>query len=171
VGDVGQDRIEEIDLVQSGKNYGWNIVEGSLCYNPPSGCNETGLEPPVYEYNHTIGNAIIGGYVYHGQEIPTLAKKYVYGDYGSGRIWAFSLNGSKAIENSLLFSSSLTISSFGEDQQGELYLCAFDGKIYKITSTAIPEISFQSFLTVMIILFLVVVGVKFRRISFLSLGR
>jgi glucose/arabinose dehydrogenase len=134
-GDVGQDRIEEIDVVEKGKNYGWNIMEGTLCYNPPSGCNETGLESPVYEYNHTLGKAIIGGYVYHGPALPELAGDYVYGDYGSGRIWSLAANDT----NTLLVTSNLTISSFGVDENKELYVCTFDGKIYNLNTTSIPE--------------------------------
>jgi len=66
--DVGQNRVEEIDLIDKGKNYGWNIMEGSLCYNPPSGCNTSGLELPVYEYQHPLGDAITGGYVYRADK-------------------------------------------------------------------------------------------------------
>jgi glucose/arabinose dehydrogenase len=134
VGDVGQDRLEEIDVVEKGKNYGWNIMEGTLSY---SGGNETGLEVPFYEYNHTLGNAIIGGYVYHGSTLAGLGGTYIYGDYGSGRIWALATNGSGI--NVLLVSSSLVISSFGVDQAGELYICSFDGKIYQLNIVAIPE--------------------------------
>jgi len=140
VGDVGQNIVEEIDLVQNGKNYGWNIMEGSLCYNPASGCNQTGLELPVYEYNHTSGNiAIIGGYVYRGSSLPTLQSAYIYGDYGSGRIWALTYNAAGASLNILVIESNLTISSFGVDEQKELYICAFDGKIYHLSLSAIPE--------------------------------
>jgi glucose/arabinose dehydrogenase len=139
VGDVGQDREEEIDLVEKGKNYGWNIMEGTLTY---AGGNETGLELPVWEYDHSQGNAIIGGYVYRGLALPQLAGAYVYGDYGSGRIWALTLNSTGgAATNTLLTYSSLTISSFGVDGDGEIYICAFDGKIYKFNQSVIPEFS------------------------------
>jgi glucose/arabinose dehydrogenase len=77
VGDVGQDRFEEIDIGAKGKNYGWNIMEGSLCYNPSTDCNETGLELPIWNYTHDVGNAIIGGYVYHGSALPSLIGDYV----------------------------------------------------------------------------------------------
>ena len=137
VGDVGQDRLEEIDLVEKGKNYGWNIMEGTLCYNPPTGCNNTGLTLPIWNYTHDVGNAIIGGYVYHGSALPSLSGAYVYGDYGSGRIWALRYNGTAV--NSLLTKTSLNIASFGLDQKNELYFTAYNGKIYKLTSTVIPE--------------------------------
>jgi len=137
VGDVGQDRMEEIDIVEKGKNYGWNIMEGTLCYNPISGCNQSDLELPFYEYDHSLGDAIIGGFVYHGSLLPELTGYYVYGDYGSGRIWVLAANGT----NALLVQSSLTISSFGIGENEELYVCAFDGKIYTLTNMGIPEFS------------------------------
>ena len=137
VGDVGQDRLEEIDLVEKGNNYGWNIMEGNFCYNPSSGCNITGLELPVYEYNHSLGNAIIGGYVYRGSSLSSLGGSYVYGDYGSGKIWG--LNGSGM--NLLLIDSNLVISSFGVDDNNELYFCAFNGKVYNLSMGVVPEFS------------------------------
>jgi glucose/arabinose dehydrogenase len=167
VGDVGQNTEEEIDLVEKGKNYGWNIMEGTLIY---AGGNTTGLTLPVYEYNHTLGNAIIGGYVYHGAAVPSLQGAYVYGDYGSGRIWALTVNGSSvAVSNSLLVLSNLTISSFGVDQTGEIYVCSFNGKIYQLIALSIPEFSNWAFLTVFIgATALILVGVK-KRLSALRL--
>jgi glucose/arabinose dehydrogenase len=131
VGDVGQGQREEIDVVEKGKNYGWNIMEGTLPY---IGGNQTGLELPVWEYGRAEGNAVIGGYVYRGAILQGLVGKYVYGDYGSGRIWALTYSGPGTATNTLLFDSALNISSFGVDEQNELYFCAFDGKIYKITA-------------------------------------
>ncbi len=139
VGDVGQDREEEIDLAEKGKNYGWNIMEGTLTY---AGGNQTGLELPVWEYGHDQGNAIIGGFIYHGSATPVLTGAYVYGDYGTGKIWALTLHSTgEAQTNTLLTDSALTISSFGLDSNGEIYICAFDGKIYKFNQTVIPEFS------------------------------
>jgi len=139
VGDVGQDRIEEIDIVKSGQNYGWNIMEGSLCYSPPFGCNQTGLELPLWEYNHTIGNAVIGGFVYRGSAFPALVGDYIYGDYGSGRIWALRYNGTGTPTNVELANTGLHISSFGLDQKNELYICALDGSIYKLQAVNTPS--------------------------------
>jgi glucose/arabinose dehydrogenase len=81
VGDVGQNREEEIDLVDKGKNYGWNVMEGTLCYSPSTGCNQTGLEPPVWEYSHDEGNAVIGGFVYRGSNLARLNGDYIYGEW------------------------------------------------------------------------------------------
>jgi glucose/arabinose dehydrogenase len=136
VGDVGQNRLEEIDAVEKGKNYGWSIMEGT---QPYAGGVQSGLELPIYEYDHSLGNAIVGGYVYHGSALTGLQGTYVYGDYGSGKIWALNINNIGAASNNLLVNSALTISSFGVDQTGELYICAFNGKIYQLTTTAIPE--------------------------------
>jgi glucose/arabinose dehydrogenase len=149
VGDVGQDRLEEIDVVQKGKNYGWSLMEGTLPY---AGGNLTGLELPIYEYDHTLGIAIVGGYEYHGSAIPALQGAYVYGDYGSGRIWALTLNGTIVASNNLLVASTLTISSFGVDQAGELYVCAFNGKIYRLYATAIPELLPSSGIVIFVVL-------------------
>jgi hypothetical protein len=112
-------------------------MEGTLPY---AGGNEVGLQLPVYEYNHTMGIAIIGGYVYRGASNPELDGAYIYGDYGSGKIWALALNSSGAVSNTQLTASGLTISSFGVDQAGELYICAFDGKSYQLAASTIPEL-------------------------------
>ena len=157
VGDVGQDRIEEIDVVERGKNYGWNVMEGTLSY---IGGNLTGLELPLYEYGHNLGNAIIGGYVYHGSNAPELAGSYIYGDYGSGRIWALATNGS----NSQLVASGLTISSFGIDENKELCICAFDGKIYRLYSAVIPEFSPISLTVVAVLTTLMAVAAAMKKL-------
>jgi hypothetical protein len=139
VGDVGQSQREEIDIVEKGKNYGWNIMEGTLCYSPSSGCTETGLELPVWEYGHNQGNAVIGGFAYRGTSLAGLEGAYVCGDYGSGKIWALWYNASSSPANVLLADTNLAITSFGLDEKDELYLTAFDGKIYTLNSTVIPE--------------------------------
>jgi len=138
VGDVGERQREEIDIVEKGKNYGWNIMEGTLTFSSGS---QAGLELPVWEYGRDQGIAIIGGYVYRGSTSTGLTGSYVYGDYGSGKIWALTLSGTGTPTNTLLVDSALTISSFGVDSNNELYICAFDGKIYKLNETVIPEFS------------------------------
>jgi hypothetical protein len=130
--DVGQNEVEEVDLIEKGKNYGWNIMEGSQCYSPPAGCNQTGLELPVWDYTRALGYSITGGFVYRGSELDELYGAYIYGDYGSGLIWALWYNGSGEPTNLQILSTTLTIPSFGVDENNELYVCAFDGKIYNI---------------------------------------
>ena len=134
VADVGQDQREEIDIVEKGKNYGWNIMEGTLTYSTGS---QVGLELPVWEYSHAEGIAVIGGYVYHGSSLTGLNSKYIYGDYGSGKIWALQYDGITVPENTLLADTSLNISSFGVDEHNELYFCSLSGKIYLLKTNAI----------------------------------
>lgn len=130
VGDVGQNAWEEIHIIGIGLNYGWDILEGSNCYEPASGCDKTGLELPVFEYAHTNQNrSITGGYVYRGSAIPELNGFYIYADFASGRIWAFNPADN---QNTELHRAKFNISSFGTDQENRLYICGFDGKIYHL---------------------------------------
>ncbi|MFW9942953.1 MAG: PQQ-dependent sugar dehydrogenase [Candidatus Thorarchaeota archaeon] len=131
--DVGQSSREEIDIVTNGSNYGWSTREGTLDYN--LGTNVTIIVDPIYEYNHALGISITGGYVYRGASLTGLVGKYIYGDYGSGRIWALEYTGGIVANNTLLIDTGLLIPSFGVDANNELYMCAFDGKIYKLTES------------------------------------
>lgn len=132
-GDVGQNAWEEIDIIEKGGNYGWNIMEGNHCFEPRSGCNRTGLKLPIHEYGRSEGISVTGGFVYHGPTVPSLKGKYVYADYATRRVWAIEHSNLNRPVNSLLFEADFNISSFGIDQRQELYLCGFDGKIYKLT--------------------------------------
>jgi glucose/arabinose dehydrogenase len=135
-GDVGQDTWEEIDIIQKGKNYGWNIMEGNHSYPPGTmGFNASGLEPPILEYNHSIGEAITGGFVYRGTRIPDLVGKYVYGDFETGIVWSLQYNAPTIKVNSQLLDTGLLISSFGVDQNNELYVCDLNGGIYTLYGT------------------------------------
>ncbi|MFX0058345.1 MAG: PQQ-dependent sugar dehydrogenase [Candidatus Heimdallarchaeota archaeon] len=129
-GDVGQGSWEEIDLVENGKNYGWSTKEGFHNFN--SGTNVTILEDPIYEYGHIIGRSITGGYVYRGSTLTSLIGKYIYADFISGRIWALEYSGTAVLNNTELINTNLNISSFGIDATNELFICAFDGRIYKL---------------------------------------
>jgi glucose/arabinose dehydrogenase len=133
--DVGQNLYEEIDIIESGKNYGWRVMEGFHCYFPPNGCDTVGLTMPIWEYDHGEGQSVTGGYVYRGNQVPELQGKYVYADYLSGRIWTIDYDGINPVSNNLLFDTSLLITSFGVDQSNELYICSFDGKIYKFINS------------------------------------
>ncbi|MDH4269521.1 MAG: PQQ-dependent sugar dehydrogenase [Dehalococcoidia bacterium] len=136
VGDVGQGSWEEIDIIAKGANYGWNIMEGLHCYSPASGCDQSGLTLPIAEYDHSQGRcSITGGYVYRGDEIPSLQGYYLYGDYCSGDIWALAYDGSVLTENTLLTRSGLSITSFGEDLAGKLYILEREGGIYTLMQT------------------------------------
>lgn len=129
VGDVGQGDFEEVDIVEKGGNYGWNVMEGPECFSPRFNCRDVGLEEPIVYYSHSEGCSITGGYVYRGST-SNLDGAYIYGDYCSGKIWLLRYDGLKVIEHTLLADSGLQISSFGEDEEGELYILSFDGKIY-----------------------------------------
>jgi glucose/arabinose dehydrogenase len=131
--DVGQNEIEEIDIIVKGGNYGWNIMEGSQCFQPPSGCDKQGLELPVYEYGHELGSSITGGFVYRGEKLPALQGVYIYADFVSGTIWGLVYDKSTDTMNFKISETGLNISSFGIDENKELYFTAFDGNIYQLT--------------------------------------
>ena len=133
--DVGQNLWEEIDIITKGANYGWNIMEGSHCYSPSTGCNQSGLTLPIFEYDHSQGCSVTGGYVYRGDQIPALQGYYIYGDYCSGNIWALAYDGSAVTENIRLVDSGLSITSFGEDLAGNLYILDRQGGIYTLVET------------------------------------
>ena len=132
-GDVGQNKYEEIDIIEKGGNYGWDSMEGRHCFEPSIGCNQTDLKNPVWEYGRELGISITGGYVYRGPTLSDLTGKYIYADFGSGRIWSLNVpvSGGGTV-NTHLLQAEFNISSFGVDQNNELYLCGFDDKIYKL---------------------------------------
>jgi len=130
--DVGQNAREEIDIITSGGNYGWNIMEGSLCYGS-SGCDPSGLVPPVWEYEpEGRGASITGGYVYRGNEIPALRGRYIFADFVDGRFFTLLLR--KGAEPLFTESDSRIpgITSFGEGEAGELYMTLHDGTVMRI---------------------------------------
>ncbi len=131
-GDVGQGLWEEIDIIAKGANYGWNTMEGLHCYSPASDCDQSGLTLPIAEYDHSQGCSVTGGYVYQGDQIASLQGYYVYGDYCSGNIWALNYDGNTVTENMLLVDSDLSITSFGEDLAGNLYILDRQGGIYTL---------------------------------------
>ena len=96
--DVGHVRWEEIDIIEKGSNYGWNIVEGRQCFSPPVGCDHRGLQLPVATYGRIDGCAIIGGFVYRGDQIPSLVGAYLYGDFCSGKIWGLWYDGNSIVD-------------------------------------------------------------------------
>ncbi len=132
VADVGQNTWEEINRVEKGKNYGWRIMEGLHCFKPSKGCDIDGLSMPIAEYAHESGRcSITGGYVYRGKKIPHLQGTYVFGDYCSGEIMGLVNQ-----RVTVLLSTGLRISSFGEDATGELYVVDHRGEIYRMIDSA-----------------------------------
>jgi glucose/arabinose dehydrogenase len=137
--DVGQQKWEEINRHASGKgvNYGWKVMEGNDCYSPSSGCNESGKLKPVAVYSHHGGNcAVTGGYVSR-RSGAALAGRYVFGDYCSGRVWAIPADYSGALQDGhLLADTSYLVSSFGEGNDGRLYLVDYaGGRVFRLNDS------------------------------------
>jgi glucose/arabinose dehydrogenase len=133
-GDVGQGSWEEIDLIENGKNYGWRCYEGTHTYNT-SGCNYPEYINPIWEYAHGAECSITGGYVYRGPSVPELEGKYIYGDYCSSKIWSLEYDGITPTVNQYLLNATGSLTSFGVDQQNELYITSFNGNIYRFAPT------------------------------------
>ena len=131
IGDVGQYTWEEVDFQPAtsagGENYGWRQMEGKHCYKPAN-CDPSGLTLPISEYSHGLGCAVTGGYVYRGQDAVDLQGWYLYGDYCTGRIWGLK-TGQSGWQSEELLRPSILISSFGEDETGELYVADYRGGI------------------------------------------
>jgi uncharacterized repeat protein (TIGR03806 family) len=129
LGDVGQGALEEIDRVQRGGNYGWDCREGTSTFGSPAAtCSTvTGLIDPVNEYGRTLGFSVTGGYVYRGSALPALVGRYLFADYGSGRIWRLVPSGGGGFTREELLDTSLSIASFGQGNDGELYVVDIAG--------------------------------------------
>jgi glucose/arabinose dehydrogenase len=140
IADVGQGQWEEIDFQPAtsigGENYGWRRMEGTHCFNPASNCNPGNLVLPVIEYDHSVGCSVTGGYVYRGTRNPRLIGQYIYGDYCSGRIWAGTRNANGTVTSRVIFDATFSISTFGEDAAGEMYVAGHsNGVIYRIVDS------------------------------------
>jgi glucose/arabinose dehydrogenase len=157
IADVGQGSFEEVDFQPStsrgGENYGWRIMEGTHCFNP-NPCDMTGLTLPVVEYGHGAGDcSVTGGYVYRASGFPRMQGLYFYGDFCTGRIWGLR-RANNVWTNSLLLDTSISISAFGEDEAGNLYVASYNtGQIFQLvdngpavtpTLTPTPEVKFGS---------------------------
>ncbi|MDL1943785.1 PQQ-dependent sugar dehydrogenase [Chloroflexi bacterium CFX2] len=141
IGDVGQNAQEEIDFQPftsgGGENYGWRILEGNLCYNSQTCTPPPDYVPPVAVYDHgpddSFGCSVTGGYVYRGSQFPALQGVYLYGDFCKGKVWGLIKNGSGGWTSTLIADTDFLISSFGEDEAGELYLTDYaTGGLYRI---------------------------------------
>lgn len=148
-GDVGQGGWEEIDLVELGGNYGWNEKEGSSCYEAPSPCVGNGWIDPVVEHAHNGYQSITGGYVYRGTDIPEIAGVYVYGDFTSGQIHGvFHDEVTGLPEPRPIAQSGFSISSFGQGNDGEIYvLDYFGGGIERLAAAASVPNTFPQLLS------------------------
>jgi glucose/arabinose dehydrogenase len=132
IADVGQNAVEELNRLPAGdpggQNYGWPIMEGDRCYDPPVACDTTGLTLPTFAYEHASGwgRSVIGGAVYRGDELPFLRGSYVFGDFVSGDVFVLTDEGGEA-SGARLVATDLAISSLGSDEAGELYVVDFAG--------------------------------------------
>jgi glucose/arabinose dehydrogenase len=139
IADLGQKSWEEVNFQPAGagggRNYGWRRMEGHHCYPPGSSCDSASLEGPIGEYPSSMGCAIIGGHVYRGPGFPRLNGVYIFGDFCSGRIWGLQERTAGDWRQQELLQTSLQISSFGEDEAGELYLTSLsDNGLYRLTA-------------------------------------
>lgn len=130
--DVGQNRLEEINIIEKGKNYGWRIQEGTECFNPKSGCDKSELVQPIFTYGRDLGVSITGGYVYRGKQLTELVGWYIYADYGTGTVWALRQEEDGSIVNKTVLESNENITSFGLDSAGEVFLCTQEGQILRL---------------------------------------
>jgi uncharacterized protein (TIGR03437 family) len=141
IADVGQGALEEIDFqpanAVAGLNYGWSLMEGTRCFDDRNCAARSDLVRPVFEYGRSDGVSVTGGYVYRGQRFPFLTGIYVFGDYGSGQIWGMRRDGAKW-EAQKLVNTGLPIVSFGEDEAGEQYLVAHNGRILRLAADPPP---------------------------------
>lgn len=132
-GDVGQNDREEVDVIRKGGNYGWNIMEGNICTpGVAQKCKKKGLKFPILDYPRSEGTTVIGGHVYRGVAMIELRGAYIYGDFGSGKVWGLRYNGKTVALHQLLLQTDRNISAFGVDEQREMYLVDYMGEILKI---------------------------------------
>ncbi len=140
IGEVGQDKWEEVNVEKAGegqKNYGWNKTEGNHCYQPMSGCDETGITKPVHEYDHNAGKSLTGGAVYRGKSIPSLRGAYIYADYQSNAIWSLKYDREKGTASTPVslkqdLNNVTSIVSITNGADGEIYFVSLMGGIYKL---------------------------------------
>jgi glucose/arabinose dehydrogenase len=141
IADVGQDSWEEVNLQPAnsfgGENYGWRLMEGKHCFNPTNGCNNGTLKKPIIEYSHAMGCAVTGGYRYRGMQILALFGDYLYADFCSGMIWGARRVAGVGWTSTLLHQGNFRISTFGEDENGEIYFAdLLSGTVYRILDLA-----------------------------------
>jgi glucose/arabinose dehydrogenase len=140
IGDVGQDRWEEIDVVRagspSGKDFGWNIAEGNHCFQPADGCNIGGLAPPISEYGHDQGCAVIGGLVYRPSTFPLLDGGYLFTDSCTATLWAIPADATSFVEPVPVGELGGSPAGFGINAQGDLLVARLDGTILKLSAAS-----------------------------------
>jgi putative heme-binding domain-containing protein len=133
VGDVGQDRFEEVAIVRAGENHGWNVMEGFTPFSNQHRRDGVNYVPPVFAYSHRLGVSVTAGYVYRGKRAPVMAGRHICGDFESRRIWALAQTNRVLASVVEIGRAPTRIASFAEDSEGELYLVGYDlGIIYRL---------------------------------------
>ena len=133
IGDVGQNLYEEIDIIVRGGNYGWSLREGKHPFGPKGVEARADLIEPIWEYPRTDGRSITGGVVYRGKQLPEIEGAYIYADWVTGRMWALRWDGKKVTANQEITPSALPgITSIGYDASHEMFITAFDGRVYRL---------------------------------------
>lgn len=143
IADVGQNEWEEVDFQPAssagGEDYGWSIREGAHCFQAET-CHTDGLTDPVVQYNHSEGVSVTGGYVYHGSALPDLVGTYLYADFGTGLLWGLRPAGDGTFVASTPIDTGFNITSFGQGNDGEVYMALFDqqtgGRIVRLAPAA-----------------------------------
>ena len=138
VGEVGDRMYEQVELVTAGGNYGWPIVEGDgHCHTPATGCDPSGTEPPLYEFEHAGGRcAMMGGFVYRGSDLPSCHQgRYFFADYCTGQVSSFVVEGGAATDVTDGPVASSMVVSWGRGGDGELYLLGMDGEVFRLSAS------------------------------------
>lgn len=142
--DVGQNRWEEVDLIQKGKNYGWRTMEGTHCFDDPN-CSKAGLELPVFEYSHEEGVSVTGGFVYRGAKYP-LTGAYIFGDFGSGKIWGLRTQRREAAK--ILATTGVNITAFAEGaSRDDVIVLGLNGRLYHLEPLSLSPTEFPTTLS------------------------
>lgn len=145
-GDVGEETWEEVNFIIKGGNYGWPIMEGPVCFNPPENCIADNLYPPVHTYRHDVGLSVTGGFVYRGRRVPELVGRYLFADWSGRQLWSLQYDGYPYDQNAEVEVEQITdaerfISSFGVDEHNEVYmLFTFEGRIMRFVATEVIRI-------------------------------
>jgi glucose/arabinose dehydrogenase len=144
IGDVGQSAREEIDFQAAastgGENYGWRVMEGTICFNPASGCDQSGKVLPITDYDHSLGCSVTGGYIYRGSLYPPMQGHYFYSDICSGILFSLYHDPINGWVKTQIIDTPYAVSTFGEDEQGELYFADYGaGKVYQMCYGITPS--------------------------------
>ncbi len=138
VGDIGQDLVEMVHVVQRGANHGWSVMEGSQPFYPLRERGPTPISTPTIEHHHSEARSITGGIVYYGQRFPDLVGAYLYGDYSTGKIWGARYRDGQVIWRKELADTTLQILAFAEDAAGEVLIVDYTGEVHRLIPAPPP---------------------------------